>query len=48
MPRVLHFVNALFAEADIPVVKNLEAQLAVRYDRYSDFGSSVNPKVALR
>ncbi|WP_114155375.1 TonB-dependent receptor plug domain-containing protein [Chromobacterium haemolyticum] len=41
-------INALFAEADIPVVKNLDAQLALRYDRYSDFGSSVNPKVALR
>jgi iron complex outermembrane receptor protein len=41
-------VTALFAEANVPVTKSLEAQLAVRYDDYSDFGSTVNPKLALR
>ena len=41
-------VIALFAEANAPIIKNLEAQLAVRYDRYSDFGNAVTPKVGLR
>ncbi|OWY37080.1 ligand-gated channel [Xenophilus sp. AP218F] len=39
---------AVYGEADVPVLKDLDAQLAVRYDRYSDFGSSVNPKAALK
>ena len=41
-------VYALFAELNVPVVRGLDAQLAVRYDDYSDFGSTTNPKVALR
>ena len=41
-------VTALFAEAGATIVKNLEAQLAVRYDRYSDFGNAVTPKAGLR
>ncbi len=41
-------VTALFAEANIPVIKNLEAQLAVRYDRYSDFGNATTPKIGVR
>jgi iron complex outermembrane recepter protein len=41
-------VTALFGEASIPIIKNLEAQLAVRYDRYSDFGNAVTPKASLR
>jgi iron complex outermembrane recepter protein len=41
-------VNAIFAEVSIPILKDLEAQLAVRSDRYSDFGSSTNPKISLR
>jgi len=40
--------QALFAEASIPFAKGFEAQLAVRYDHYSDFGGTTNPKVALR
>ncbi|HTN49351.1 MAG TPA: TonB-dependent receptor, partial [Burkholderiaceae bacterium] len=39
---------ALFAELNIPILPKLEAQLALRYDAYSDFGSTTNPKVALR
>ena len=38
---------ALFAELAVPVVRGLEAQLALRFDEYSDFGNSTNPKVAL-
>jgi iron complex outermembrane receptor protein len=41
-------ITAVFAELAVPLVKNLEAQVAVRHDRYSDFGETTNPKVALR
>ncbi len=39
---------AAFAEVNIPIVKNLEFNAAVRYDDYSDFGSTTNPKLSLR
>ncbi len=39
---------AAFAEVALPLTRALEAQLAVRHDRYSDFGSSTNPKVGLK
>ena len=41
-------VAALFAELSLPIAKGLEASLAARYDHYSDFGSSVNPRATLR
>jgi len=41
-------VWALFGEAVIPIVKGLEADIAVRYDHYSDFGDTTNPKITLR
>lgn len=41
-------VRALYGELNIPVLKNLEANVAVRNDRYSDFGSTTNPKASLR
>ena len=41
-------VYAFFAEAIIPIVRTLELNAAVRYDHYSDFGSSTNPKLSLR
>jgi len=41
-------VWALYAETIVPVATSLETQLAARYDHYNDFGSTVNPKVALR
>ena len=40
-------VQALFTEFSIPVFKNMELNLAGRYDRYSDFGETFNPKIAL-
>jgi len=40
-------VYSLFAEFVVPVLPTLEAQLAVRLDDYSDFGSTTNPKVGL-
>ena len=41
-------VAALFTELSMPIAKGLEASLAARYDHYSDFGSSVNPRATLR
>jgi iron complex outermembrane receptor protein len=41
-------VDAVFAELNVPVVRDVEAQLAARYDHYSDFGGTVNPKIAVR
>ena len=38
-------VAALSAEMILPVTKALEVQLAARYDRYSDFGGTFNPKI---
>jgi iron complex outermembrane recepter protein len=46
--KVTRDIKALFTEVSIPIVKGLEAQLALRHDRYSDFGSTTNPKLALR
>jgi iron complex outermembrane receptor protein len=39
---------AAFTEFNIPVVRTLEADVAVRYDHYSDFGSTTNPKYSIR
>lgn len=39
---------AAYVEFSIPLAENLELQLAGRYDDYSDFGTSTNPKVAMR
>ncbi len=41
-------VNALFSELVIPVTKQIEAQVAVRFDKYKDVGSTTNPKLGLR
>lgn len=37
-----------YAEVALPILRSLEAQAAVRYDHYSDFGSSTNPKVGFK
>lgn len=39
---------SIYGELALPVLKNLEAQLAARYDHYSDYGSSTTPKVGLK
>ncbi|MEO8506011.1 MAG: TonB-dependent receptor [Betaproteobacteria bacterium] len=39
---------AVYGELYIPIVKSLEANVAVRYDHYSDFGSTTNPKLSVR
>ncbi|MBT8088901.1 MAG: TonB-dependent receptor [Gammaproteobacteria bacterium] len=37
-----------FVEFSLPVLENFELQLAGRFDDYSDFGTTTNPKVAAR
>jgi iron complex outermembrane receptor protein len=40
--------EAVYAEGSIPVIKKtLEFQAAARYDHYSDFGSTVNPRLGV-
>lgn len=39
---------AVYVEFSIPLTDNFELQLAGRYDHYSDFGSTTNPKVAFQ
>ena len=43
--KVSRSVSALYAEMIVPVTKQLETSLAVRHDRYSDFGGTTNPRV---
>ncbi len=40
--------TSIFAELAIPVIENLDLQLALRHEDYSDFGTNTSPKVALR
>jgi iron complex outermembrane receptor protein len=40
--------EALYGELRLPLMKNLEMQLAARYDHYSDYGSSTVPKVGIK
>ena len=40
-------VKAVFAEVQLPVTRQLELNLAARYDDYSGFGSTTNPKATL-
>jgi len=39
---------AMFGELALPLTRELEGQVALRYDRYSDFGATVNPKLGLK
>jgi iron complex outermembrane receptor protein len=41
-------VTAVYAEMNWMLHKTVELDLALRYDDYSDYGSTVNPKVGLR
>lgn len=42
-------VKAVFGELNVPVLENLSAQLAVRYETYGgNVGSTTNPKLSLR
>ena len=39
-------ITAVYGEVLVPVIKGLEITGALRHDRYSDFGSTTNPKVS--
>ena len=41
-------VTSAYAELALPLTKTIEAQLAVRTDHYSDYGSSTTPKVGIK
>jgi len=41
-------VAAAYSQLDVPVLSNLDLTFALRYDDYSDFGSTTNPKVGFR
>ena len=41
-------VKAAYAEVNVPLLRSLELDAAVRTDDYSDFGRTNNPKVSLR
>ncbi len=41
-------VWALALEMNFPVLKNMDIGFSIRYDDYSDFGGTTNPKVAIR
>lgn len=41
-------IESVFLEFDIPIWEYLDLQLAGRWDHYSDFGDTFNPKMAIR
>ena len=41
-------VLSVYAELSVPFLKNLETQIAVRSDKYSDYGRSTTPKIGLK
>jgi iron complex outermembrane receptor protein len=48
LPEVSRNIRAVYAEMLIPVLKDLEVQLALRRDHYSVIGATTNPKVSFR
>ncbi|MBV1776551.1 TonB-dependent receptor [Burkholderiaceae bacterium DAT-1] len=40
-------IRSLYGEFSLSPIKQIEAQLALRYDSYSDAGNSTNPKLAV-
>ncbi len=41
-------IKSLYSELSIPLLKDVEASLALRHDRYSDYGNSTTPKLGLK
>ncbi|WP_396270295.1 TonB-dependent receptor plug domain-containing protein [Ideonella sp.] len=41
-------IYAVYSELSMPFAKGVELTAAARYDKYSDFGGSFNPRLALR
>ncbi len=48
LSQVSRDVWAIYGELNVPIVKNLEGNVAVRYDDYEGVGNTWNPKVSLR
>jgi len=48
IPEVSRNVWAIYGEANIPIAKSLEANVAVRFDDYERVGNTTNPKLSLR
>lgn len=48
LPKVRRDVKAVYAEVYLPIVKTLDATLAVRRDDYDTFGSTTNPKYSFK
>ena len=40
--------DSVFGEINVPLMRGLELGAAIRYDHYSDFGGTTNPKIAIR
>ena len=41
-------VQSAFAELAVPFARNVETQIAVRFDHYSDYGNSTTPKFGIK
>ena len=41
-------MQSAYAELSVPATEDLELQVAGRFDHYSDFGNTFNPKIGLR
>jgi len=41
-------VSAVYSELNVPITSTLDITGALRYDRYSDFGNTINPKISFR
>ena len=48
LPRATRDVKAVFAEFNLPLLDSLDLTLAGRYDHYSGFGATTNPKVSFK
>ena len=48
MENVSRDVKAVYVEFDLPVFRNFNLNLAGRYDEYSGFGGTTNPKVSFK
>ena len=48
LPTVSRDVKAMFTEIHMPVHERFEVTLAARYDHYSGFGGTANPKVSFK
>lgn len=44
----VYFETGLPLLADLPLVRSLDLEFAVRYSHYSDFGNTTNPKVGIK